>query len=488
MTDDNDARKRRIALNKARHPLLPGDEVVPLDMLLGGQYRVLVITGPNTGGKTVALKTVGLLALMAQAGLFVPADEGSELPIFDAVYADIGDEQSIEQSLSTFSSHIVRVIAALEGATDRSLVLLDELGAGTDPEEGSALARAIIARLLEIGCLAIGTTHYSELKTYAYSTPGVENASVEFDVQTLSPTYRLEIGLPGRSNALAIAARLGMPDDILERARSFIDPTAEHADVLIAEIRDRRREAEQLLARAEQRLRDAEQRLVEAEERRASAEREALAEIEQELSEAREHIRGIRRLPEQVPQEDLRAARAEAQERLTRAAQEVRRATRERVPQQPTPTRLNVGDTVEMLSFGGEGEIVGFSEDGYDAEVQMGAFKVWQPVRDLKRISSRSQERPRAAVRVPAPSRSVEPELHLRGQRAGTIGVVLDSYLDDAYLSHMPFVRIVHGKGTGALREAVRDILARHPLVRSFETPPDREGGEGVTIVYLKES
>jgi DNA mismatch repair protein MutS2 len=488
MSDDDDRRTRRIALVKARHPLLPADEVVPLDMLLGGEYRVLVITGPNTGGKTVALKTVGLLALMAQAGLFIPADEGSELPIFDAVYADIGDEQSIEQSLSTFSSHIVRVIAALEGVSERSLVLLDELGAGTDPEEGSALARAIIARLLDAGCLAIGTTHYSDLKTFAYATPGVENASVEFDVQTLSPTYRLEIGLPGRSNALAIAGRLGMPADILEQARSFIDPEAEHADVLIAEIRDRRREAERTLAQAEQLLREAEQRLQEAEERRAHAEREALAEIEQELAEAREHIRGIRRLPDQVPQEDLRAARTEAQERLTRAAQEVRRATRERVPQQPAPARLSVGDSVEMLSFGGEGEIVGFSDDGFDAEVQMGAFKVWQPVRDLKRIRSESTARPRAAVRVPAPSRSVEPELHLRGQRAGTIEVVLDSYLDDAYLSHMPFVRIVHGKGTGALREAVRDVLVRHPLVRSFETPPEREGGDGVTIVYLKES
>lgn len=487
--ESTDPERRRLALNRARHPLLPADQVVPLDIVLGRDYRVLVITGPNTGGKTVALKTVGLLALMTQSGLFIPADEGSQLPIFDAIYADIGDEQSIEQSLSTFSSHIVRVIAALNGATSQSLVLLDELGAGTDPEEGAALARAVITELLEIGCLAIGTTHYSELKTFAYTTPGVENASVEFDVETLSPTYRLEIGLPGRSNALLIAARLGMPEKILERARSYMDPEAEHADVLITEIRQRRREAEQALAEAEARLREAEQRLEEAEQRRAAAEREALAAIEAELAEAREHIRNIRRMPEQVPQQEVRAARERAQQELQEAARQVRRTARERQPEQPRQQRLKVGDTVELLAIGGEGEIIGFSEDGYDAEIQMGAFKLTQPVRDLKLVkSSGSERRQRGSIRPPAPSRSVEPELHLRGQRAGTVEVMLDSYLDDAYLSHMPFVRIVHGKGTGALREAVREVLARHPLVERFETPPEREGGEGVTIVYLKES
>ena len=488
IVEEKDYRKRRIALNNARHPLLPADEVVPLDMLLGRAYRVLVITGPNTGGKTVALKTVGLLALMAQSGLYIPADEGSELPVFDAVYADIGDEQSIEQSLSTFSSHIVRVIAALAGVTDQSLVLFDELGAGTDPEEGAALARAIIARLVESGCLAIGTTHYSDLKTYAYSTELVENASVEFDIKTLSPTYRLEIGVPGRSNALAIAARLGMPESILEQARTFIDPAAEHADVLISEIRSRRREAEQALADAERRREEAQERLREAEERRTRAELEALAEIEQELADAREHIRNIRRMPDQVPQEELSGTRTQAQEQLNKATREVRRATRARAPQQPAAARPEVGDTVELMALGGEGEIVALSEDGYDAEVQMGAFKIWQPVRDLKKIRGTEQKRRRSSVRAPAPSRSVDSEIHLRGQRAGSIEVVLDSYLDDAYLSHMPYVRIVHGKGTGALREAVREVLNRHPLVQRYETPPYNEGGDGVTIAYLKEA
>ena len=479
---------RTLALNKARHPLLPRDEVVPLDLLLGRDYRVLVITGPNTGGKTVALKTVGLLALMAQAGLYIPADAGSELPVFDAVYADIGDEQSIEQSLSTFSSHIVRVIAALEDLTDQSLVLFDELGAGTDPEEGSALARAIISRLVETGCLAIATTHYSELKTYAYSTDQVENASVEFDVKTLSPTFRLEIGVPGRSNALAIAARLGMPDEIIEHSRSFIDPETEHADVLISEIRSRRREAEDALVEAERRREEAEAKLQEAEERRSRAEIDALAEIERELADAREYIRSIRGMPDQVPQAELSRSRTSAQEQLNQATREVRRTARQRVPRQDTPAPLQVGDTVELMALGGEGEVVAFSDDGFDAEVQMGAFKIWQPTRDLKKIKGASGPTRRAGVRTPAPSRSVDPELHLRGQRAGSIEVALDSYLDDAYLSHMPFVRIVHGKGTGALREAVREVLGRHPLVKRFETPPANEGGDGVTIVYLKES
>ncbi len=488
MVTERDPKRRRLALNKARHPLLPRDEVVPLDLVLGREFRVLVITGPNTGGKTVALKTVGLLALMAQSGMFIPADEGSELPVFDAVYADIGDEQSIEQSLSTFSSHLVRVIAALAGVTDQSLVLFDELGAGTDPEEGSALARAIISTLVDSGCLAIGTTHYSELKTYAYTTDLVENASVEFNVDTLSPTYRLEIGVPGRSNALAIAARLGMPEGILERARAFTDPDAEHADLLIAEIRARRREAEEALEEAERRRIEAEERLQEAEERRARAELEALAEIEQELAGAREHIRNIRRAPEQVAAEQVSSTRSEAQAQLNKATREVRRATRERAPQQPPAARPKVGDTVELLALGGEGEIVSLSEDGFDAEVQMGAFKIWQPLRDLKKTKAAQETRRQRSSVTPAPSRHVDHEIHLRGQRAGSIEVVLDSYLDDAYLSHMPFVRIVHGKGTGALRDAVREVLRRHPLVQRFETPPHNEGGDGVTIAYLKES
>lgn len=476
-------------LRQARHPLIPRDVVVPIDVHLGDDFRILVITGPNTGGKTVALKTVGLCAIMAQSGLFIPADDGSRLPVFDGIFADIGDEQSIEQSLSTFSSHLVRVIATLKNVTNQSLVLLDELGAGTDPEEGSALARAIIEQLLDSGCLAIATTHYPELKTYAYATDNVENASVEFNVETLSPTYRLSIGIPGRSNALAIAQRLGMDAEIIDQARNYIDPNLEHADVLLAEIKSRHADAQRMLAEAEQRERQAASYLEEAEERRAEAEREALAELERDLAEAREHIRSVRSIPERLEQKQVADTRKSAQQQLDQAAQQVRQRSRERAeerPQQPRP--MKVGDTVELLALGGEGEIVGFADGGSQADVQMGAFKVRQPVRDLRRIKSSQPARRTPSVKPPAPRRKVDMELHLRGQRVSGIEPILDEYLNDAYLAHLPFVRIVHGKGTGALRDAVREILRRHPLVIKFETPPEREGGEGVTIAYLKEA
>lgn len=479
----------RIVLNKARHPLLPRDEVVPISLSLGESYRVLVITGPNTGGKTVALKTVGLCSLMMQTGMFIPADEGSELPVFDGVFADIGDEQSIEQSLSTFSSHMVRVISALQELSEHSLVLFDELGAGTDPQEGAALARAIIERLLEVGCLAVTTTHYSELKTYAYSTSQVENASVEFDIETLSPTYRLSIGIPGRSNALAIAERLGMPEDVLTVARSYLDPDVEHADVLITEIRRRLDAAEEARREAERLRSEAQQQLREAEEKKAAAEREALAEIEQELAEARERIRELRQLPERVEREQFTETRKRARGELEQASAQIRRAERRR-GRQPTQQELRIGDVVELPQIGGEGEIVAFSEDGAEVDVQMGAFKVRQLVRDVRKVRSQTPAGvPRQqAQRAPQPRSRVDMELHLRGQRVAGIEPILDDYLNDAYLSHMPFVRIVHGKGTGALREAVREVLRRHPLVESFETPPANEGGDGVTIAYLRES
>jgi DNA mismatch repair protein MutS2 len=480
---------RRIALRRARHPLLDPATAVPIDLTLGDGFCVLVITGPNTGGKTVALKTVGLLSLMAQAGLFIPADEGSELPVFDGVFADIGDEQSIEQSLSTFSSHTVRVVAALRAITADSLVLFDELGAGTDPEEGAALARAVIERLLESRCLAVGTTHYSELKSFAYATPGVENASVEFDVATLSPTYRLLIGVPGRSNALAIAGRLGMPQAILDRAREFLDPNAEHVDTLLGEIHSRRAAAELAQREAERERADAAQRLAEAEELRANAQRDALAEIEQELYDAREAIRQVRRLPERLPAEEVRPAVEQARRTLDEATGEVREVARRQQVRVPARERLRVGDRVELTTLGGEGEIVGFSEDGLEADLQMGAFKLRQPVRDLKKLERRPDPiTRRAAVTMPAPRRRVDMELQLRGHRAGGVETVLEQYLDDASLSNMPFVRIVHGKGTGALREAVQDYLKRSPVVARFETPPHNEGGDGVTVVYLKES
>ena len=340
VVDASSAHGRRIALRRARHPLIDAQTVVPIDLELGSNFRVLVITGPNTGGKTVALKTIGLLSLMTQAGLFIPADEGSEMCIFDGIFADIGDEQSIQQSLSTFSSHMTRVIAMLDAVTADSLVLLDELGAGTDPEEGAALARAIVGELLEVGCLAIGTTHYSELKAFAYATEGTENGSVEFDVATLSPTYRLIVGVPGQSNALAIARRIGMPARIIDSARATLNPDVERVDTLLGEIKRRRNAAEDAQREAAAALLDAtrareqaEIALLEARAERESARRTALAEVEAELAEARAAVRKLRELPNRVAGENLPTVSRESRQALDEATQQIHRAARKRDPQ-----------------------------------------------------------------------------------------------------------------------------------------------------------
>ncbi|HEX5164399.1 MAG TPA: endonuclease MutS2, partial [Thermomicrobiales bacterium] len=493
VVDHTSVQGRRIALNKARHPLLDQTTVVPIDVVIGDGFRVLVITGPNTGGKTVALKTIGLMAVMAQSGLFLPADEGSEVCVFDGIFADIGDEQSIEQSLSTFSSHMVRVISMLRDVTSDSLVLLDEMGAGTDPEEGAALARALIEDLLAKGCLAVATTHYSELKAFAYTTAGTENGSVEFDLATLSPTYRLVVGVPGQSNALAIASRLGMPDRVIDRARSFLSPDVERVDSLLSEIRQRRdeadaarREASRARAEAERLRASAQEQLAEAESIRQAARQDAIGEVERELADARQALRRVRETPERLPREQLQPTVQESRAELEQAAQEVRQYVRRRPPR-TTNVQLKVGDTVEITSLGGEGEVLGFSDDGTEADIQMGAFKVRQPIAMLKRIGGpRSVKQPRYVA--PPPRRDVDMELHLRGQRAAGVDQLVDDYLNDAYLSRLPYVRIVHGKGTGALREVVRQVVARHPLVDRWETPPQNEGGDGVTVVHLRES
>lgn len=512
---------RQVILHRARHPLLDPLIVVPIDMHLDNEQRVLVITGPNTGGKTVSLKTTGLLMLMAQCGLYIPADEGSSTCVVDGVFADIGDEQSIEQNLSTFSSHMVRVISTLRGATEDSLVLLDELGAGTDPQEGAALARALVSTLLERGCFAIATTHYSELKSFAWATPGVQNASVEFNIETLSPTYRLMIGVPGQSNALAIAERLGMPTDVITLARGWLDPELERVDVLLDQIRSLRDEAEQAardaraqVAAAAQEQAKARAERIEAEVSRVQARTEALEEIEAELAQARQTVRRIRDTPTQRRQmhpptpptsrastgtgtgtpvangaDAAEVSPTEARHNLDQAAAAIRRAARRR-SRPPVMDTLRVGDTVELRALGGEGEVLGFSDDGTQADIQMGAFKVRQPLATLRRLSKAQamQQSPRRSTpTIPPPSRHVDMELHLRGQRAAGIDELLDEYLNDAYLSRLPYVRIVHGKGTGVLREVVHQIVGKHPLVDRWETPPAYEGGDGVTIAYLRE-
>jgi DNA mismatch repair protein MutS2 len=514
-----------LRLTEARHPLLDQQKVVPTTIWLGGEFRLLLITGPNTGGKTVALKTTGLLALMAQAGLHIPAEAPSRLPVFGYIFADIGDEQSIEQSLSTFSSHmrnIIRVLKALEEEpipdevwqADRwdllseerppALVLFDELGAGTDPVEGAALARAIIERLLDLGVLGVATTHYAELKAFAYNTPGVQNASVEFDVETLAPTYRLSIGLPGRSNALAIASRLGLAPELVERARSTIDREDAQVEDLLAGIHKEREASEAALRRAEELRQDAEKYRDRLERELAEfhAAREARAEAaRQELEDELREVRGqLRRLRDEFRSVSLsRQWLEQAEQRMAEASDKVREAAARRVaappapqtPPQQAPRPFQSGDRVLVRSVGLKGEIVSVDAEENSAQVQVGGFRMTVDLRELRRekdaadAPARPEPRQERSVSVPA-APDVSMTFDMRGWRAHEVEDKLDRYLNDAYLAGLHQVRLIHGKGTGALRQVVRDVLQAHPLVTSFGGG-GRDGGDGVTVANLVE-
>jgi len=489
---ENGHGSHRVVLRRARHPLLDAETVVPIDLELGVDFRVLLITGPNTGGKTVALKTIGLLTAMAQTGLFIPADDASVVSVFSAIFIDLGDEQSIAQSLSTFSVHIRTVIGMLQEVTGDDLVLLDELGAGTDPQEGSALARAIVDRLLRLGPLVVATTHYPEVKAYAYATPGVENASVEFDVTTLAPTYRLMVGVPGQSNALAIASRLGMPNEIIASAATLLTPDDQRVDTLLQDIRQRREEASEALERARQSeetanalQRQAEQMRAEAERERRTAREDALVVAEQDLSEARDALRRLQR-----DRETLQIAKDQVEERrreVDRAADTVRvfrQETRAARPAVMGKKPISAGDRVRVIPLEQEGEVIATS--GEFADVMLGALKMRQPLVDLERLGRVRQESGRARVSAPPAGPAPNLEIDLRGYRAAEIEAMLETYLESAYRSGMPFVRIIHGKGTGALRKVVRDYLAQHPVVASAETAPANQGGDGATVALLR--
>ncbi|MEA2573541.1 MAG: mismatch repair protein MutS2 [Chloroflexia bacterium] len=504
----------------ARHPLLTG-KVVPISVELGGRFRMLVITGPNTGGKTVALKTVGLLTLMSQAGLHIPVEGGSRAVVFKDVFADIGDEQSIEQSLSTFSSHMSNIVGILRRATRDSLVLLDELGAGTDPQEGSALARAIITTILDIGALAVCTTHYSELKAYAFSTPNVENASVEFDIQTLSPTYRLMVGVPGRSNAFAIASRLGLNPMIVDKAKRYIDPEAQRVEDLIEDIRSQREAAKSELGTAEQARREIDQRrqeldrrLAEADELRSRAAEEGRAQLEGELETLRAELRQLRARVEAgltaTSDETLTRqwvkdaqARSEEMERQLRSKANEQKRARHRpqttkTPRTGEPGKPHVygpGDVVFVQSLSSEGEVLGAPDSSGQVDVQVGAFKMRVPVSNLslrRTASAASAAREAASAAVARsystpsmPTETPRLEYDYRGWRAEEAIEDLDRRLNDAALVGMPFIRVIHGKGTGALRQAMREYLRKQPIVKEIEPAPVEQGGEGVTIVKL---
>ncbi|MEN6478641.1 MAG: endonuclease MutS2 [Anaerolineales bacterium] len=476
-------------LPKARHPLLDPQTVVPITVYLGGDFIALLVTGPNTGGKTVSLKTVGLLAAMNQAGLHIPTGEGARLPVFDGIFADIGDEQSIEQSLSTFSSHLTHIVDILSKADRGSLVLLDEVGAGTDPVEGAALAQALVAELLTKGCLTMCSTHYSQLKVYAFGTPGVENASVEFDVDTLSPTYRLTIGLPGRSNAFAIAAKLGLPEHIINAARALMAPEAMAHDALLERVRDTQDAAENALSEAQalrERVRqmeaDLRAKLAEADETRRNALAESRAEGQRELDILRAEIAKLRgrimRLGS-APEETIREV-VEVIDRLAEAMEP---------PEAPAPVAdkgdgaLHVGDSVLVSSLGQTGELVQISGD--QAVVAVGGFRLRTPLKGLVfqgRKAPVVSPEPRVQRTATA---SPGMELDLRGRRAEEALEMTDRYLNDAYLAGLPWVHIIHGKGTGVLKQVVRERLAGHPLVQSFRNGELAEGGDGITVVKL---
>ncbi len=484
-----------IKLLAARHPLLNPETVVPIDVEFNDETYALVITGPNTGGKTVSLKTVGLLALMAQCGLPIPAQSGSELSVFQKIFADIGDEQSIEQSLSTFSAHITNTIRILQRADDTSLVILDELGAGTDPAEGSALARAILSFLLDKGATTLVATHYPELKGYAHNTPGVKNASVEFDLNTLAPTYHLTIGLPGRSNAFAIATRLGLDPTIVDDARTMVAQTDLEAEKLLDEIhrqrevvRTERSRAEEARAHADAHERDLARRLERIEDERRKILEQTRAEAQKELEALREELSALKRKLARAAQplevvKEVENALEEAEEKQSLPVAPLAPAK----TASGRPRAIRLGDTVKLKALNSIGVVTALA--AAEAEVQVGRLRVRAKLDELE---LRGSPEPEVAVRgqkseigeavwYPSPGM----ELDIRGQTVEDALLEVERYLDAAYLAGLPWVRIIHGKGTGKLRQGVREFLRSSPVVKSHETGQDNEGGEGVTVVRL---
>jgi DNA mismatch repair protein MutS2 len=507
-------REGLVELWKARHPLLRG-EVVPIDVRLGGDFTQLVITGPNTGGKTVTLKTVGLLALMAQSGLHIPANDGSTLPVFRGIYADIGDEQSIQQSLSTFSSHITNIARILKGVEitgKRSLVLLDEVGAGTDPTEGSALAKAILRHLWTKGARTIGTTHYGELKEFAYSHEGVENASVEFDMETLRPTYRLLIGIPGSSNAFSIAARLGLPEEVVQSARGMLSDEEHAITDVIQKLTADQKATELDLARAAAAAREVDtlRQKYDREVRQLQADRRQT--LDRARVDAFEIVRNAKRQADQLLEELKRQEKerrkrsdtfdpARARENIQRLARQLSASlpepeapSREELPAEPEPAPLadgapKVGDTVLVAPFQQRGTLLSEPDSG-KVQVQVGAMRMTVPYANLRRVAeSRAPESVSSALtqRRMQMRSTLSSEIMLLGMRAEQAIDALDEYMNDACMAGISPLRVVHGKGTGALKKVVWDYLQTHPHVGGFRLGEEGEGGGGVTVVQLKE-
>lgn len=488
-------------LKAARHPLIDRDRVVPVNIYIGDEYKTLVITGPNTGGKTVTLKTAGLLPLMAQTGLHIPVDPGSKIPIYDNVFADIGDEQSIEQSLSTFSSHMKNIVGIVEEADSKSLVLLDELGAGTDPTEGAALAIAILEKLAAKGAYSISTTHYTELKKYAISTDGVENASMEFNVETLSPTYKLNIGVPGKSNAFEISAKLGLAGNIIDRARDLLEGGDIAFEDVIASLEEDKKQAEE--ERDEAIMINIEMKRqkegLDAEIKRFEKQKER--ELERAREEAREIVREAKEVSKEVREELKELAKLESlgernvrfdknRSRLKELEKKNRNTIKRETNDNPLdPSQLNINDRVKILTLNQNGEIVSLPDDKGNLQVQVGIMKIGVNIRDLMLID---KAKPKKKSKAPAygklyrtKAQNVSASTDVRGKSLDDAVMDVEKYIDDAFISGLQEVTVIHGRGEGILKKGIHEMLKHHKNVKSFRKGSYHEGGDGVTVIKL---
>ncbi len=495
--------EHQIRIRKGRHPLIDKKTVVPVDILLGIDFDLLIITGPNTGGKTVALKTVGLLTLMGQAGLHIPALDRSELSVFREVYADIGDEQSIEQSLSTFSSHMTSIVSILQDADADSLCLFDELGAGTDPTEGAALAISVLDYLHNRGIRTMATTHYSELKVYALSTPFVENACCEFNVETLRPTYRLLIGIPGKSNAFAISSRLGLPDHIIEDAKRHITQDKESFEDLLANLENSRLTIEKEQAEIESYKREVQalKERLESKQEKIDQSRDRI--IREANEEAREILQNAKELADETIRTFQKAGAASSIKDLEKSRRKVHDKISEKneklalKKEQPThkvlkPNQIRLGDSVKVVSMGLKGSVSSLPDKNGKLFVQCGIIRSQVTLSDLvlleeETVKTEKMQRSSSGKLKMSKSYSVSTEINLLGKTVDEALSELDKYLDDAYLAHLPSVRIVHGKGTGALRKAVHGYLRKNRVIKSFRLGEFGEGDAGVTIAEFRD-
>ena len=494
-----------LRLISARHPLIEYKKAVPVDIRIGGDYRTLIITGPNTGGKTVSLKTAGLLVMMAQSGLHIPASHASTLPIFGEVFADIGDEQSIEQSLSTFSSHMKNIVSIIDKASYDSLVLVDELGAGTDPTEGAALAIAILERFYDSGALTMATTHYNELKKYALATSGVENAAMEFDVETLTPTYRLLIGVPGKSNAFEISKKLGLSESVIERASEHIKHGDMEFENVISSIEDDKRkaaadrlDAESMRAEIEERLKKLEEKEKAISEKRADIIAEAKREARELLRETKSAVKDVqkdlRRLQKSGAHTNLNTGALEKSRRKINEAEDlVSEKVVKQVNSEPVSAdTLKIGDRVKLLTIGQNGTILSLPDEKGNLMINIGALKVKARLQDLMLINEGKDRKPQAKSSskygslLRSKSSSVSASINVRGKNLEDALADVEKYLDDVYMAGLDMVSIIHGRGGGILKDGIRQMLKRKKYVDSYGAASYNDGGEGVTVVRMK--